>query len=409
MVARTASLLTLTLLATGCAYASAFSKANPNLGGSSSSPTASEPTPQATEATAQAFASAFTPAEQGVVQCEHAIGKINSDLSASLDKAQHDSPRPGVVLDPPGKLLAKLKAAHVDFAIDFAPTQWMPQVDDGIALGRQQWRVPPQGGKERAEFAAFQAKERSVGWIADELRAQVSTFGTAFYDAHLNAVTCDQAAELAAATILGFDVPNNRAAFQPQLGHARDVMRRLARAQRVSAIAEAAATGVFAAYQAAAANDHTGVVDDALEALASTLPIKATISDAEADDAVARMIHTRADLLVSKASQSVDPAYTVATTRDAEADLTGSAPTAPSSTGGAAPTSRQGGSLVQGVLTGAAKGALRGAIPKSYRPLADAMEAVTKGDYKSAVKNASDYVPGPLGGVLKVAVGLFGS
>jgi hypothetical protein len=339
--------------------------------------------PEAVANARHAYAGVFAAVERATAACEQGTATVDADLAAALDEVRHPSPR----AEPPGRLLARLKAEHVAFTISFPAGQWTPEVRDGIATRRQQWLAAPRDTKEQAELDELRRTEQSVGWAADELRAQVALFGKAFADAHLDRVTCDLAARQVAAHLLNFDRPELRASMRPELARARQLMRRVARARASNVASEAAATGVFAAYEAAAAHDHPEIVDQALQALEATHLATAPMSEAEVDAAIVKMVHEEANALVAAASERPGDAssalYLAAVTREAEADLTGKAGHAE---GIAAP---QPGSP--------------GAPPLDLHALTDAMQSVTQGDYRAAVRNVAGYVPGRLGHVLGTA------
>jgi hypothetical protein len=337
--------------------------------------------PEAVANARQAYAGVFAAVQRAAVACEQGAATVNADLAAALDEVQHGSPH----AESPGRLLARLRAERVAFTIVFPANQWSPEVRDGIQTRRQQWLGTPHDGKEQAELDELRRTEQSVGWVADELRAQVTLFGKAFADAHLDRVTCDQAAQQAAAHLLNYDRPELRDGLRPELAQARELLRRVARASHANGAAEAAATGIFAAYEAAAAHDHPEVLDHALESLRASLAQPGAISETDVDEAANRAVHEEAGRLVrtagDRAGDTNAALYLVTVTRDAEADLTGPRG------GVAAP---QGGSRVR---------------PVDLRPLGDAMRSVTQGDYRSAMKNAAPYVPGPLGGLFAKARG----
>jgi hypothetical protein len=328
----------------------------------------------------RAYAGVFAAVERATTACEQGTTTVEADLAAALDEVRHSSPRG----EAPGRLLARLRTEHVAFTITFPAGQWTPEVKDGIATRRQQWLAAPRDTKGQADLEELRRTEQSVGWAADELRAQVALFGKAFADAHLDRVTCDQAARQVAAHLLNFDRPELRASLRPELARARGLMRRVARARAANVASEAAATGVFAAYEAAAAHDHPELIDQALQALDATHLVTSPLSDSEVDAAVAKMLHDEANALVAAASErSGDTSaalYLVTVTREAEADLTGKA--------------RQ----PEGIA--APQPGSPGAPPMDLHALTDAMQSVTLGDYRAAVKNVAGYVPGRLGSVL---------
>lgn len=341
--------------------------------------------PEAVANARHAYASVYAAVRRAADACEQGAVTVNDDLVAALDEAQHGSPR----AESPGRLLARLRAERVAFSITFPGNQWTPEVRDGIATRRQQFVGAGRDvheGKEQADLDELRRTEQNVGWAADELRAQVALFGKAFADAHLDRVTCDQAAQQAAAHLLNYDRPELREGLRLELTQARELLRRVARARQANTASEAAATGVFAAFEAAAVHDHPEIVDQALASLRASMSAPA-VSDADVDEAVTRIVHEEAARLVKGAAERAGDTsaavYLVTVTRDAEADLTG-----PARDGVAAP---QGGSART--------------RPVDVKPLADAMRAVTQGNYRSALKNAAPYVPGALGGVLARAHG----
>jgi hypothetical protein len=369
--------LALALLPAACA-------AGPN-GRSATRAAEANASPEAVANARRAYASVFAAVQRAATTCEQGAAIVNDDLAAALDETQHGSPR----AESPGHLMARLHAERVAFTIVFPANQWTPEVRDGIATRRQQWLGAPRDGKEQADLDEQRRTEQSVGWIADELRAQVALFGKAFADAHLDRVTCDQAAQQAAAHLLNYDRPELRDALRPELMQARELLRGVARARQANGTAEAAATGIFAAYEAAAAHDHPEIVDQALAALRVTSPVPAAIADSDVDEAVTRAVHEEAERLVRTAAERAGDAsaalYLVTVTRDAEADLTGRA------------GPRDG--------VAAPQGSSPGMRLVDLRPLGDAMRSVTLGDYRSALKNAAPYVPGALGSVLVKARG----
>jgi hypothetical protein len=368
--------------------------------------------PEAVANARQAYASVFTAVERAAASCEQGGAVVRADLSAALDEAQHGSPR----AESTARMFGRLRAERVAFTIVFPASQWTPEVRDGIATRRQQWLALPRDAKAEADLDDLRRTEQSVGNTADELRAQVALFGKAFADAHLDRVTCDQAAQQAAAHLLNFDRPELRRALGPELGRARDLLRRVAQASQANIAGEATATGVVAAYQAAAAHDHPDVVDQALAALRGTLDAPATVSTGAVDMAVERALHAEASRLVQSAADAAGDRsaalYLATVTRDAEAHLTGqviapghgsvlSAGVGGASDGVAAPQ----GTEVRRMPADGPKGmrTAQADAAEASRAVLDAMYMVTKGDYRAAMKTVAGYVPAPLGGVLAAA------
>jgi hypothetical protein len=299
---------------------------------------------------------------------------VHDGLAAALDEVQHGSAH----AEGPGKLLGRLRSERVAFTIAFSGPQWVPEVRDGIATRRQQWLALPRDAKAEADLDDWRRTEHNAGAIADELRAQVALFGKAFADAHLDRMTCNQATQQAAAHLLSFDRPELREALAPELGRAQVLLRRVARASQANLASESVATGMLAAYQAAAAHDHPEALDEALAALRGTLDTPTSVPESEIDEAVGRALHEEARRLVALAA-------------DAPGDRSAALYLA----------------MPDGVAAPQAA-ARRDEVRDPLRVL-DAMYRVTQGDYRAAVEEVAGYVPGPLGGVLAAARARFGS
>jgi hypothetical protein len=271
-------------------------------------------------------------------------------------------------------LFAKLRAEHVDFSIELA-NGGAPTVEDAISKWREQWRVPPQSATERAAFKAFQAKNERVGWVVDELRLQISGFARAFMGAHWNA----KSSQVGVQTVAGLVWSMKNEGMPDDLVHrGESLLAKDLRCVHRGTALEAAATGIFAAYQAAASGDHPEVADKAIGALAAVLPVKDDTSDADVAAEVAAI------------DRQVKESY-------AKAGVT--APQAASALGAGTVAGGPGAVAIATALMPPGSPA---------RQVADGAQAVLNGDYKAALRAVAPYAPGPLGAVLTVASGLFG-
>jgi hypothetical protein len=338
-------------------------------------PPPAESPPVANRGTLVMYTGILDGAERPDVDCEAQVAKQSDALAAAADKALHDSPRPGMRVPPPSVLFGKLRAEHVAFSLELGPGG-APVVKDSISLGREQWRVPPQSAKEQTDYSAFRAKDARVGWVVDELRLQIDGFARAFASAHWGG----QSGRVLAYTMATFLREMRDDAMPDDLvaRARRDVRKSLSCVKRGTSL-EAAATGVFAAYQAGASGDHPEVADKAIVALAGVLPVKDEASDADVDAQLA---------LIDK---QIQEAYEKAVGAPA----------------GRAPAT--GGSSVA-AASQAADGDGTAMLPKGSRErqVVDGAQAAMKGDYKSALRDVAPYAPGPLGAVLTLAAGLFG-
>ncbi|MGH7293669.1 MAG: hypothetical protein ACRELB_01990, partial [Polyangiaceae bacterium] len=324
------------------------------------------------------YSNLLAPNERQSVDCGATIDAKGAELAAAADKALHDSPRPGMQVPPPSVLLAKLHAEHVSFSMQVGPNG-VPVIADAIDQGRAQWRVPPQSAKERAEYAAFRAKEARVGWVVDELRLEIMGFAQAFLGAHWTA----QASRSGASTLAGFVWSMQNDGMPDELvDRGRALVKKTLRCMHRGTSLEAAATGVFAAYQAAAAGDHPEIADRAIAALAASLPVKDDATDDEVD---AQLAAIDAQVKDSYAKAGV---------------------TLPRGSPGVA--GMQGGAAMPGGGGAGVDAAKLLPAGSPARRVADGAQAALGGDYRAAIKAVASFAPGPLGAVLGLAGSLFG-
>jgi hypothetical protein len=195
----------------------------------------------------------------------------------------------------------------------------------------------------------------------------------------------------------------------------RALLVRQIRAARGANVLAASATGVLAAYEAAASGDEATLADDALAALGQTLPLTAQVSDADVDAELAQVDEAVRGRREAAARTGFDPgtaptAVDVGTTAAASAPVVPRGPVAAGASGAGAVVdtgiaSAQGGGVD---LTNLATDRAMQLLPPSYREVAQGVQALANGDYKTAIKSVASHVPGPLGAALKGAIGLFG-
>jgi hypothetical protein len=369
------ALIALPCLATACAAGPSG-----NAGPATARPAAeTNASPESVANARRAYAGVFQAVERAGLACEQGAGSVRSDLAAALDEADRVASRG----EPTSRMLSELRAEHVAFTIAFPSKQWTPFVRDGVTTRRQQAVAADPEGKQLADLQDLRRTEQHAGGVADELRVEVALFGKAFADAHADHVACEEATRQAAAHLLNYDRPELRDPLRAELGGARELLRRVVRAREANAGLEASATALFAALESAAAHDHPEILDHTLAASRTSLAEPPSISDPTIDAGARRAIHEEAARLVRNAADRAGEAgaalYLVTVTRDAEADLTGSAP----SEGRA---SAQAGSAADAFIGPAS--------------LEDAMKAVTRGDYRSALKGAAPYLQGQLARVV---------
>ena len=292
--------------------------------------------------------------------CDKMIAQRSEDLAAAIDKALHDEPRPGMQVPTPSVLFTKLRAEKVTFTLKTG-AGGVPVVEDSITQGREQWRVPPQNAKEKAEVESFKAKDAKVGWVVDELRLQIAGFSHAFLGAHWLGQSARSGAAIAAR--MAWTIEQDPS-FESLVERSRALVKKDLRCMHRATKLEATATAVFAAYQAASSGDHPEVADKVVTSAAGVLPVKDDATDAEVDKELAA-IDDEVKAAYAKAGVNWSP---MAASPN-EASLLPDGPA---------------------------------------RKVADGADAAIKGDYRTAIKAVAPYVPGPLGSVLGAAVSLFG-
>jgi hypothetical protein len=293
--------------------------------------------------------------------CDKMIEQRSDDLSAAIDKALHDEPRPGMQVPTPSAVFTKLKAEKVTFTMKIG-AGGVPVIEDSITQGREQWRVPPQNAKEKAEFEAFKAKDAKVGWVVDELRVQIAGFSQAFLRAHWLGKSAQSGASIMARTAWTIEQDPS---FESLVERSRALVKKNLRCMHRATKLEATATAIFAAYQAAASGDHADVADKVVTSSHDVLPVKDDATDAEVDKEL-EAIDEEVKAAYAKAGVNWSP---MAASPDESAFLPDGSPA---------------------------------------RKVADGADAAMKGDYRTAIKAIAPYAPSPLGTVLDLAVGLFG-
>lgn len=293
--------------------------------------------------------------------CDVQIGKQSDELAAAVDKALHDQPRPNMQVPPPSALFAKLRAEKVSFTLKLGP-DGSPILEDSISVGREQWRVPPQNAKEKADFEAFKAKDAKVGWAVDELRLQIAGFARTFHSAHWMGEASRSGAGMAARIAWWIEHDGMSDAL---VERSRALLRKDLRCLHRATKLEATATAVFAAYQAAASGDHPEIADKVLTSTIQVLPVKDDATESEVD---AELASTGEE--VKAAYAKVGPSWSPM-----------------------APAANESSFLPAG---------------SPARKVADGADAAMKGDYRTALKAIAPYAPGPLGSVLGLALDVFG-
>lgn len=306
-------------------------------------------------------------------QCEKAADQAHEALARAVAKTLHDSPRPGVVVEPPSVLFERLRKDGVTLTLRVDPGTGVPHVTDTLAEERERWRVPPQDAKEEAERAKLTSLESKASFRVDALRAEVGLFSQAFVQARSTGAQCRSLTNVA----LWHTWASDRSGLTESGSRGRAAIQRMLQATRRAAALEAVTAALFGSFQAAASHDHPEAVDEAIAALEKSMPIDVKVSQEEADRQVAEL--TRVIEAQDAKRRAANPAV---------AAMAG------------APQQGGAGSAADLIALLPPGSPLRGG--------AECGKAIVDGNYKKAVLDAGAMVPGPVGTVFKSFGPLFG-
>ncbi len=318
-------------------------------------------------------------------RCERAAEEQRAALGSALEQARGASMRDGAPV-PPSKLFAGVHAAGGKLSVETGRGA-LPEVRDSLPA----------------------SAARRAGWMAGALRAQVTTFGVAYASARAVAFSCRPRVELAEALYMA-----HTSGWTDDEARERALMVRQIRAARAANVLAASAAGVLAAYEAAGGG-HAEIADEALAALGDTLPLVAQVSDADVDAELAAVDEAVKARREAIARTGFDP-NTGPAALDVGTTAATSAPAVPAGFGAPADTTAGGAAAASGVassqapdVAGVAADRAMALLPPAYRDVAQGVQAVANGDYRTAIKCVAQHVPGPLGAALKGALALFGS
>jgi hypothetical protein len=316
--------------------------------------------------------------------CERSLTDADRQFNESMQKAVSFEPRPGVKVDPPGTMIVELHRAGLEFSIEFAPHSGYPMVKNTLFDELQKWSVPPQNAKEKKQHKKLLAKNQEHGWKVAHVTSQIQGFGGAYVLSTQLSRSCNMqiplvAYELWQAKLRG--TPANETQVRNAVG------RLLAATRKADALA-AVTTGLLASYQATMAGESAEVLDKTFEAVAQSLPIQVQVSQADIDAQVAdieQRFQQQAQLYQQYSASQ--PAAQPAAQPVPGGPAAGGYPGAPAGVAAGVGAAQ---SLGSGDYGAAADQAIQ-LLPEgsTFRDVAEGARAVTKGDYKTAIKSAA--------------------
>lgn len=356
------------------------------LAGSCGSP---RPAPQPAQQPQSAVSSNIAYVDNIAASCERSLADADRQFNEAVQKAIAFEPRPGVKVDPPGTMIAELERAGITFKIEFAEYSGYPMVKNTFFDELQKWSVPPQSAKEKKQHKAFLAKNQKYGWMVGHVTSQVQGFAGAYMLSTQLSQSCNMqiplvAQEMWQAKLRG--VPADEMRVRAAVG------RLLAATRKADALA-AVTTGLLASYQAGMAGENAEVLDKTFEAVSRSLPIQVQVTQADIDAQLAdiearyqQMQHLYQQYSATQGGAA--PAQPMVPTQPVPAQPAPvgypGAPTGVSAGVGAAQA------LGSGDVGGAADQVIQ-LLPEgsTFRDVAEGARAVTKGDYKTAIKSAA--------------------
>jgi len=369
------------------------------------------PAPQPAQQQQSAVSANIGYVDNIAASCERSLADADRQFNEAMQKAIAFEPRPGVKVDPPGTMIAELRKVGIDFSIEFAEYSGYPMVKNTLFDEMQQWSVPPQTAKEKKQHKAFLKKNQQYGWMVGHLTTQIQGFAGAYMLSTQLSQSCNVqiplvASEMWQAKLRG--VPADELRVRAAVG------RLLAATRKADALA-AVTTGLIASYQAGMAGESAEVLDKTFEAVSQSLPIQVQITQADIDaqlaDIEARYQQQQQLYQQYSATQggAGQPQPMAAGQPTPTAAAPGAYPGAPPVVGAGVGAAQ---ALGSGDIGGATDQVIQ-LLPQgsTFRDVAEGARAVSKGDYKTAIKSAANVASRalastPVGPVFGLVAGL---